>query len=68
MESNYQNTSYIGVDLRCGGRLSDNPDLTMHLSTQQIRNALTTLQKTHGPLFLSTDSQYVKTLLRNPFH
>ena len=60
----YQNTSYIGVGLRCGGRLGDNPDLTMHLSTQQIRNALTKLQKTQGPFFLSTVSRYVKDTIK----
>ena len=58
---NYDSTPFIGVHLRCGGKLSDTPDPSVYLTSEQICDAFHLLQRTEGLLFLSTDSQIVKT-------
>ena len=57
---NHHSTPFIGVHLRCGGELSDTPDPSVYLTSEQISDAFHSLQRTEGLLFLSTDSQIVK--------
>lgn len=59
----YQETPFVAVHLRCGGKLSDTPDPTVYLTMKQVYDAFKFLQRTNESIFLSTDSQIVKNTI-----
>ena len=63
---NFNTTSYVGVHLRCGGKLSDMHDPSTYLTMQQLHHIFNHLRHLSDslPIFLSTDSKIAKESMR----
>ena len=62
----FNSTSYVGVHLRCGGRLSDMHDPSTYLTMEQLHRVFNHLRNIPDslPIFLSTDSKIAKESMR----